>query len=1205
MKRVMIAASLAACVVFEGAALCHNLLHPWGDPPRCSPPQTPLFAFYNHQNTSMLFNEGQEIEIWCQAGVRTAGGLAYSLHFNQVSEPIHTGEAKEHLANLFSIKIPTGTLKPGFYDLRVKLDCGWKTIHLFSEKKAVPPVGVCTFGWKVDDMAIADTMPKDFKAFWAEAVDAYRRIPLDLRVEGGRKVFRGKEIDAYNLASACLPGNFDPHGARYDEVVSYKVSWAGPDGGRVYAWLARPNVDGVKFPALLVLPGAGTGGRPRPLDHARHGYLAIDVQVHGFDVEVEGRPDVPGYNGVPPLQYDDPKKFCWYNIYLRAMRGVEALAAMPEVDAGRIVTVGGSQGGRLSYVVSALDGRVAATIPCIAHGANIPHLVWTKRKNVQTFGAEDAGTLKGRTRTNGVGDVIAVEDTPAMKCEAYFDPMNFSPFVSCPIFANAGLIDPVSPAYSTWAVFKRAGSKNKTFNAVAGHGHDWFAAFDRLAYAWLDKTLVCEDRDFVPYVDPLIGSIGEGNTFPGACYPFGMVQPSPDSGTRTSCPGYRYTDETIRGFSQTHLNGTGTPHLGDILLQPFVGSTAGRNVFTSAYDKASQACSPDYYRVTLKDFDVQVEATASERVSWYRFTYNGNQPKRLLVDSASALLMPWKQKDGPWIPESTIEFSEDRREIAGSRRVKGWVDSTVYYVVRFDRPYTVREMLPRNAFEGAGDRCVVDFTLDAGEPLGVQVALSNVSVAGARRNLAAETAGRTFDGVRRACRRAWNDIFARAEIVKGTDAQKRSFYTSLYHLCIQPNNIADVDGQYRGADGKVARAKGGRYYSTLSLWDTFRAAHPLYTILTPERVDGFVDTMVAQGEVFGVLPIWSIWGKEGWSMIGVHSIPVIVDAWCKGFRNFDGEQALGLMVKSLTTPRPDFPKLGWNILWEHGYLPYDKGKHDTDFVEGQSVSRTLEIAYNWWCVEKFARLLGNEATARMANRWANSWKNLFDRQVGFMRAKSATGKWREPFNPTHDRQGDAVWGDYTEASAWVYLWHVFQDAEGLTELLGGPEATVRKLDEFFRLEYGADSATQYWGRKSGTIGMYWHGNEPSHHIPYFYTLLGRREKCEELVRKVCENFYLDKPDGLCGNDDCGQMSAWYVFSMFGFYPFNPAGEDYVLGAGQLGEVVLKLPEGRRLRIVSKVKDGGRVSRIVFNGKAVTAPKLAHDALMKGGCLVFE
>ncbi len=494
MRRVLLGVFVAAFAVLNCEGLSHNLLWAWKNPPRCSPPQTPLFAFYNRQNTDMIFNDGDEIEIWCQAGVRSSSGLTYSVHCNQVFLPFATGEAEDFPGNLFRIRIPTKDLTPGFYDVRVALDCGFKKLDLFSDKKSVNPVGVSTFGWRIDEMTFADSMPKDFKAFWSEAIASYEKIPLDLRIESEKKVFKGKEIDDYNMSSACLPGNFDPKGTKYDEVVSYKISWAGPDGRRVYAWLARPNVEGKKFPAILVLPGAGTGGRPRPLDHARHGYVAIDVQVHGFDVEVEGQPKVPGYNGVPPLSFADPKKFCWYNIYLRAYKGVSALAAQPEVDASRIVCAGGSQGGRLSYVVSALNPRVAATIPCIAHGANIPQLIWTKRRNVQTYGNEKREDLVVQTRTHGFGETVTVEDTEVMKCEAYFDPMNFSPMIACPIFANAGLIDPVSPAYATWAAFKRAGSADKTMNFVAGHGHDWFSSFDRLAYAWLEKTLAKANR---------------------------------------------------------------------------------------------------------------------------------------------------------------------------------------------------------------------------------------------------------------------------------------------------------------------------------------------------------------------------------------------------------------------------------------------------------------------------------------------------------------------------------------------------------------------------------------------------------------------------------------------------------------------------------------------------------------------------------------
>ncbi len=473
MKKLILGVMTTTCLAGACFALSHNLLTPWKNPPRCSPPQTPLFAFYNKQNETMIFDRGDAIEIWCQAGVRSYA-LKYGVHLNRVNKPFIEGAATEHVANLYTIRIPTADLAPGFYDVKVRLETGFDELFLFDpEKKPVKPEGVCTFGWKIDQMAIPDSKPADFDAFWREALRKYNAVALDLRIESEKKVFRGKEIDAYNLAHAALPGNFDPEGSKYDEVVSYKVSWAGPDGGRVYAWAARPNVEGMKFPALLVLPGAGTGGRPRPLDHARHGYFALEVQIQGFDVEVEGNPKVEGYAGCP--RSCDPKDYCWYNIYLRAYKGVEALVNLPEVDAKKIVCVGGSQGGRLSYAVSALDPRVAATIPCISHGANVAYLHWTRKMNAQCL--------------TGVGEAVDPRPNPQAVCESYYDPLHFSPRMKNPIFANMGVIDPVSPAYSVWAVFTRAGSADKTMTFVAGHGHDWFASFDKLAYKWLARTL--------------------------------------------------------------------------------------------------------------------------------------------------------------------------------------------------------------------------------------------------------------------------------------------------------------------------------------------------------------------------------------------------------------------------------------------------------------------------------------------------------------------------------------------------------------------------------------------------------------------------------------------------------------------------------------------------------------------------------------------
>ncbi len=483
MKKLVFASVLAAVAV-NGFALTHNLTFPWNNPPRCSPPQTPLFSFHNKENDTMLFTEGffkgkSEIVIYCQAAVRSYD-LSWTLHRNCFRTPFTEPAPAEALpGNLFRIVVPTKDLEPGFYDIRVKLACGFDEIKLFDPEKTVKPVGVCTFGWKVEDMPVPETKPADFKEFWAKALADCNKIPLDIREEGERRIFKGREIDEYNLASACLPGNFDPKGAKYDEVVSYKISWAGPDGGRVSAWVAHPNVEGRKFPALAVFPGAGDHDRPRPLDHARHGYFALDLNVHGVDVEAKAKPELaPKPKEKKPRKKPQdmtPQDSGWFHLYQRAYQAVEVIATFPQVDTTSIVAVGGSQGGRLSYVVSALNKRVVAAIPCIAHGANMPRMFWTHSMNGK--------------KKSGKGELVPVGTSVGEKCEAYFDPMNFSPDVTCPVFANGGLIDTVSPAYATWSVFKRCGSRNKTFIPVAGHGHDWYAAFDKMAYAWLEGIL--------------------------------------------------------------------------------------------------------------------------------------------------------------------------------------------------------------------------------------------------------------------------------------------------------------------------------------------------------------------------------------------------------------------------------------------------------------------------------------------------------------------------------------------------------------------------------------------------------------------------------------------------------------------------------------------------------------------------------------------
>lgn len=507
MKRITGFGSLVFGVLLMAGsvhAMNHNLLMPWTNPPRCSPPQTPLFSFCNVENDDFMFRQGgKTIEIRCQAAVRTANGLSWTLHHNMVDKPFLKGDATAFPGNLFKIKIPTEGLKPGFYDVRVKLEgLGYERLMLFCDTETgkpreVSPVGVCTFGWRPDEMPIVaekDWKPSDFESFWREAMLEYRAVPLDLRVEGPEETFSRQEIDRYNLEYACLPPNFDPDGVKHEEVVSYKISFAGPDGGRVFAWVARPKDDGV-YPALLVYPGAGTGGRPRPLDQARHGYVAMDVQVHGFDVDTKASVELPWYNmdeSKYPAKMPSAKELVWYNLHRRALRAIDAVLALPGVDVSRLAVCGGSQGGRLAVVAAALDARVKAAVPCIVNSPNMPHLYWTKKCNASArwWGNARVEPIVSKP-VDGMADYGTLRPPPLyeLRTMAYFDPLNFAPQAKCPVYFNGGLIDPVSPSYSTYAVYLRWGGKEKTFTAVPGHGHDWWAAFDRDAYRWLAIVL--------------------------------------------------------------------------------------------------------------------------------------------------------------------------------------------------------------------------------------------------------------------------------------------------------------------------------------------------------------------------------------------------------------------------------------------------------------------------------------------------------------------------------------------------------------------------------------------------------------------------------------------------------------------------------------------------------------------------------------------
>ena len=713
------------------------------------------------------------------------------------------------------------------------------------------------------------------------------------------------------------------------------------------------------------------------------------------------------------------------------------------------------------------------------------------------------------------------------------------------------------------------------------------------------------------FVDPKIGGSYNGHTYPGATCPFGLVQASPDTAPPYDwqhCSGYVWEDPFIYGFSQTHLSGTGCSDLSDVRLLPFSDDFADANPenWRLAKDFRTEVATPGYYSVAFPSEGVKVEATATHRTAAYRLSYGKGRRARLLVDFQ--WMNGWEYSNNVVRCSSTL--AEDRRSISGWRDTKAWLKRHVAWKVIFDRPWKSVEKLYSVYPQEKGERYVLDFgELDS--PLDVRVSISTVDEEGAAKNFEAESAGRSFDEIRAACRAGWNAILSRFEIPGASADQATAFYTSLYHLFTQPNDIADVDGRYRGGDGRVAAAKGGRYYTGLSLWDTFRAAHPFYTFAAPEIVDDIVNSMLAHYKATGFLPVIPYFGWESYCMIGNHSVPVIVDAYLKreegnGKREegkVDWELAFEAVTNSLTVAhfeddgRPK-RKEDWAIYDSYGYYPID-------LVKTECVSRTLECGYDDWCAAEFCKALGRGDEAFFRRR-AEGWRKVFDPSIGFMRGKDSKGVWREPFNPFalgHDSQDSC---DFTEGNSFQYTWHVLQDPQGLIAAFGGARKFVERLDALFVQPESAEGM----GRVidvTGLIGQYAHGNEPSHHVAYLYTLAGRPDRAAEVVRDVMERFYLTTPGGLCGNDDCGQMSAWYVFAAMGFYPVNPCGGEYVIGAPQFPEVSVSLSGGRKFRTVAKnlSRANKYVKSVSLDGRPLSGWTIRHADIVRGGELVFE
>jgi len=719
-------------------------------------------------------------------------------------------------------------------------------------------------------------------------------------------------------------------------------------------------------------------------------------------------------------------------------------------------------------------------------------------------------------------------------------------------------------------------------------------------------------------VDPMIGTGGEGHTYPGAVAPFGMVQLSPD--TDTTCQirdcyshaaGYRYEDPTIQGFSHTHFSGAGHSDLGDVLVMPAVGDDVKLEPgdakqpgsgYRSRFDHATEVASPGYYAVTLSDPDVRAELTAGTRVGVHRYTFPAGKDAHLVLDLRTSLYnYPGK------VLWSSVRFHPDGT-ITGSRETRGWAPARkLYFAMRFSAPLAGHAFQNREqnvlykGFQGPGrgddgvayleGRALVG-RLDFGRlarPLEVKVAISSVDEAGALANLAAEPGD--FDAIRAKTVAAWDKALGAVSVDAPPEIRK-SFYASLYHTLLAPSVASDADGRYRGPDNAVHVAKDFTFRSTFSLWDTFRAEHPLLTIIQPGRTTSdVVNSLVAsqQESPFGILPVWQFQGQETWCMIGYHAVPVIADAYLKGVGGFDAKKALAAMVASATYG----PYGGLDWYMKLGYVPIDK--------EPEAASKTVEYAFDDWTIAQMARKMGRADIAATFEKRAGNWRNSFDVKTGFLRARKTDGSFRTPFDPTAINYGS----DYTEGNAWQYSWFAPQDEGGLIKLLGGDAATVEKLDAMFDYD---NSKLDYSHAEdiAGLIGQYIHGNEPSHHVAYLYSYAGSPWRTQERLKQIVDSQYKPTPDGLAGNDDLGQMSAWYVFTALGFYPVAPGSGEYVIGRPFVNRAMLNLPNGKRFTIVARgLSDANRyVGGVTLNGKPLARGFIRHAEIMAGGELDF-
>lgn len=698
----------------------------------------------------------------------------------------------------------------------------------------------------------------------------------------------------------------------------------------------------------------------------------------------------------------------------------------------------------------------------------------------------------------------------------------------------------------------------------------------------LSSIIACENHkkenvELVSYVDPFIGTGGHGHTFPGATMPFGMVQLSPD--TRLDgwdgCSGYHYSDSIVYGFSHTHLSGTGVSDYGDVLLMPMSGEWHLNNGlikgvddgYASRFKKETEVAEPGFYHVNLEDYGIDVELTTTERAGFHKYTFKNLDSKYVILD------LEHRDQLSDWKIENM-----SNNQVSGYRVSKAWAEEQhVYFYLEFSEEFMTFQ------FDQYQPKTLFGFRDSVNQEVLVKVGISAVSIENAKANLEAEIPHWDFEKTKAEAQAAWNKQLSKIE-VEGEHEDKVKFYTSLYHTMIAPNLYSDVNGDYRGMDMKIYNTHGGKdQYTVFSLWDTFRATHPLYTIIEQDRTNAFIQTFIRQYEQGGLLPVWELAANETNCMIGYHSVPVIADAYLKGIRNYDADKALEAMVSSANQD-------------EHGLKFYKAQGCINAGDESESVSKTLAYAYDDWSIAEMADALNVKGTAAEFYKRSENWKNLFDPSTGFFRARVNNG-WFSPFRP------EEVNFNYTEANAWQYSLFVPHDIYGLAGLQ--PQGLEKHLDNMFTVS--SETSGREQADITGLIGQYAHGNEPSHHMAYLYNYCGRPDKTQGYVHQIKEELYTTEPDGLSGNEDCGQMSAWYVLSAMGFYSVTPGQPYFAIGTPTFEKASINLENGKTFTVHAEnlSKQNIYIQSATLNGKAYDQTFLNHNAIMEGGELVFK